>query len=88
MTPMVSLGRYSLGGELVTLIELEHKLSVSNIPKDAYSLSGGLPNEAHCIESVDGRWQVYYSERGIRTGVRRFDTEREACDDLLDRVTR
>jgi hypothetical protein len=26
----------------------------------------------------------YYSERGLRTGIRRFETESEACEYLLE----
>ena len=72
----------------MTLIELEEKLDASDIPRDAYSLAGGLPNEAYCLEEADGKWRVYYSERGSRAGLKRFDTEQEACDDFFDRLTR
>jgi hypothetical protein len=64
----------------MTLAELRNKLVSSKVPSDAYSLAGGLPNEAYCIEERDGKWHVYYSERGSRTGLKVFGTEQAACD--------
>jgi hypothetical protein len=46
--------------------ELELKLMERGVPKDAYSLSGGLPNEAYCLDHAVDKWQVYYSERDRR----------------------
>jgi hypothetical protein len=70
-----------------TLTELAEKLSSCGVSEDAYSLSGGLPNEAYCIENADDKWHVYYSERGIRTGQMSFDSEQDACDYLFQLVT-
>jgi hypothetical protein len=64
----------------MTLAELETALTRCGIPKGAYSLSGGLPTEAYCLERAPGAWRVYYSERGTRTGLKCFGTEEEACD--------
>jgi len=72
----------------MTLSELGTNLAKCGLPKDAYSLTGGLPNETYCIEEVDGNWHVYYSERGTRTGNRVFDNEQEACDYFFHWVTR
>lgn len=47
--------------------ELEEVLLLNKVPKDLYSLSGGLPNESYCLEKEKNRWHVYYSERGIKT---------------------
>jgi hypothetical protein len=68
----------------MTLRELESKLIVASVPKDAYCLTGGLPNEAYAIERVGDSWQVYYSERGSRSGLRSFVSEGEACEYLLN----
>jgi len=38
-----------------------------NIPIDSYSMMGGLPNEAFCINKIDKGWEVYYSERGVKS---------------------
>jgi len=73
----------------MNLSELETKLANSSLPDDAYSLTGGLPNEAYCIEQTpDGKWHTYYSERGLRTGLKTFDTEDEACDYFFSKYVR
>lgn len=59
--------------------ELLQNLIKSNIPKDLYNLNGGLPNEAFCLNKEGDIWEVYYSERGIKSEVERFTTEEEAC---------
>lgn len=65
----------------MNISDLQTRLLKSNVPADAYSLTGGLPNEAYCIEQgTDGKWDTYYCERGQRTSLRTFDTETEACD--------
>lgn len=65
------------------LQELKERLAAANIDSASYCLEGGLPNEAFCIEATnDGNWQTYYSERGQRTDLRTFNSEREACEYL------
>ena len=59
--------------------QLEDALKNSSTPSDAYSLEGGLPNEAYCLDKEDGKWIVYYSERGSRTSLKSFDSEEDAC---------
>lgn len=68
----------------MTKRELEKKLNVSNIDKLAYDLNGGLPNEAYCIEKIGEKWVTYYSERGQRTSLKKFETEQEACQYFWD----
>lgn len=64
----------------MTINQLKNKLEELGIPEDLYSIMvGGLPNERLCIIK-DEMWQVYYSERGKRTGLRTFETEEEACE--------
>ncbi len=53
-------------GELKAIFENE------KVPKDLYSLSGRLPNESYCITQVNGQWEVYYSERGIKSSCKLF----------------
>jgi hypothetical protein len=60
--------------------ELEDKLAEEGLPNDLYSLRGGLPNEAYCLEEVGEQWAVYYSELGQRTGEMRFASEADACE--------
>ena len=48
---------------------------------------GGLPNETLCIVKED-TWQVYYSERGSKSGLKLFKTESEACEFFLCKMKR
>ena len=66
--------------------QLEKILLMNKVPKELYSLNGGLPNETYCIEKENDRWQVYYSERGIKTSIGYFENEEEACDCLLKEI--
>ena len=66
--------------------ELEEVLLLNKVPKDLYSLSGGLPNESYCLEKEKNRWHVYYSERGIKTSVVYFENEEAACECLLKEI--
>lgn len=66
--------------------ELENILSLNKVPKDLYSLSGGLPSEMYCIDKENDRWQVYYSERGKKTNIGYFEKEEDACYCLLEEI--
>lgn len=61
-------------------IQLAEKLKQMNIRKDSYSLNGGLPNEAFCLNMHNNVWEVYYSERGSKSGLKIFYSEEEACE--------
>lgn len=72
----------------MTIIELQNILNELKIPKDLYSImKGGLPNEALCITN-DEKWEVYYSERGRKSGLREFQNEEDACEYFLEKVKR
>lgn len=66
--------------------ELEEKLNELAVSEDLYSIMvGGLPNEKLCI--VQGEtWQVYYSERGRKSGLKEFETETEACEYFFNKL--
>ena len=66
--------------------ELKKILSKQKIPKELYSLKGGLPSEAYCIDYLEGSWQVYYSERGIKSNIIFFSDESEACKYFLELI--
>ena len=64
----------------MTVEQLEKDLEMMEIPQELYSIMvGGLPNEKLCIAKAD-KWQVYYSERGRKSGLNLFETESEACE--------
>lgn len=60
--------------------ELKNALHKANVPSDLYNLNGGLPNEALTLNEHEGCWEVYYSERGEKTQLKKFSTEDEACN--------
>ena len=53
-----------------------------------WSVGGGLPDEKLCLAKEGTQWQVYYSERGAKHGIRIFDGEAEACAAFLDKLDR
>lgn len=67
----------------MTRSELQNRLNAYGVDPSAYSLEGGLPNEAYVLDHDRGLWSVYYSERGQRTGESVYPTESEACEALL-----
>ncbi len=72
----------------MTILELQNILSELKIPKGSYSImQGGLPNETLCIIK-DKTWQVYYSERGRKSGLKEFQNEEEACEYFLKKIKR
>lgn len=68
------------GGTVMKKQILEQKLISLGVPSHMYSLHDGLPNEAYCLNKNNRFWEVYYSERGIKSGVKQFDSEEEACE--------
>lgn len=65
----------------MTIQELRNRLEEEGVPKNMYSLlTGGFPNEAFCLIEIDGGWEVYYSERGKRRGIKQYARESEACE--------
>ena len=67
-------------------VKLKIILEENKIPRDLYSLSGGLPNESYCINEVDGIWEVYYSERGVKSQLKLFNIEEDACEFLYNKL--
>lgn len=68
------------------LSDLENKLIKLKVPKDWYSLKGGLPNECLCLSYEEGIWEIYYSERGNKTGLNTYDNESDACEAFLKKI--
>ena len=72
----------------MTVAQLEKELKMMGIPKELYSIMvGGLSNEKLCIVKED-TWQVYYSERGNKSGLKIFETESDACEFFLRKMKR
>lgn len=64
----------------MTKNELRLDLIKYQVPKEVYSLDGGRPNEVYCLGNLNGKWETYYSERGIKSDKEEFNTENEACN--------
>ena len=63
-----------------TLLDRLHE---NNIRPDAYDLDGHDGNESYVLKKEHLGWDVYYSERGLKTGLKKFGTESSACAYLL-----
>lgn len=66
--------------------ELKDRLQMEGIPEEMYSLEGGLPGERLCLGQTETGWEVYYSERGLKSGLKHFDTEQDACGYFYNRL--
>lgn len=72
----------------MNLEELSNLLCNMGIDEELFSIGkGGLPNERLCIAFCD-KWQVYYSERGRKSGLKEFNSEVEACEYFLKKIKR
>ena len=71
----------------MNLTELKIKLQEIGISELAYSFAGGLPNEAYCLTKTDSGWEIYYSERGNKNGLKKFVNEQDACDYFFSTLT-
>lgn len=67
---------------------LRKRLANENIPENTYSLQGGLPDDRYCLEETNYGWNVYYCERGVQTELQHYESEEEACLDILARLLR
>ncbi|MFC1404855.1 MULTISPECIES: hypothetical protein [Streptacidiphilus] len=75
-----------IGLKAMNRTELKAILEAEGFPVQAYSLDGGLPDEAYCIGLDGDGWVYYYSERGGRSGLLSFPDEASACTYLLERL--
>jgi hypothetical protein len=68
--------------------ELKATLQKEGFKEQAYSLEQEKfdPDEALCLRHEQGKWSVYYSERGLQTGKLSFDGEEEACDYFIGQM--
>jgi hypothetical protein len=63
---------------------LERLLDREGIESSAYSLNGENRDETYVLDRRSSRWIVYYSERGLGTGIQQLVDEDSACSHLLD----
>lgn len=69
----------------MTIDELRHLLIQRNIKLEAVNLDAGDETgaEKYSIEKSGSVWEVYYAERGQKSGLKRFPDEDKACRHLL-----
>lgn len=67
---------------------LKERLEREKVSKSLYNLNGGIGlNDRLVIEKTkEGRWSVFYTEKGCVFDTKEFNTESEACDELLKRI--
>jgi TRAP-type uncharacterized transport system substrate-binding protein len=64
--------------------ELRRALNQAEIRSDVYSLDDGYVENTLCLGANNSTWEVYFCERGERSGLRSFATEAEACEHMLN----
>jgi hypothetical protein len=70
----------------VNRAELQAAFVREGVRPTAYSLDGSEPERRYVLALRHGGWAVYFCERGREIDVEEFDTEDEACSELLLRV--
>lgn len=68
-------------------IELQALLKEACVPNELYNLfEDGRDDERFCLIKKENNWEVYFSERGIKTTDKTFNTESEACQYIYDQL--
>ena len=55
-------------------------------PLDIVDFENEYPNKSYCIRQKNRQWEVYYSERGQKTDLKKFNSESDACEYLLEQI--
>lgn len=66
--------------------QLQELFESENVDPHAYDFNGSNIGEQYVLELRPGGWSVYYTERGGKNDEVVFDTEDEACLELVGRV--
>jgi hypothetical protein len=75
-------------GPPLTRARLAEVLAANNVSERAYDLSGAHKHDAVVLDDRPEGWVVFYSERGGENVLARYETEADACSDLLTRLLR
>ena len=65
------------------LAELRSALAAEGIDPRSYSVDSARSDETYVLERNGNVWDVYYFERGLRSGLRSFETEEQAARQLF-----
>jgi hypothetical protein len=67
--------------------ELKNKLDELGIGTNNYELDGDPKPSRYILSHVGSKWQTFaFDEHGNISEKREFDSEDEACQDMLDRL--
>lgn len=67
--------------------ELRKKLQKKHIPRNHYFIcEKGNNDQRFCLEKKKDGWHVYFTERGVVFDDIVYETESEACEDMLQRL--
>lgn len=68
----------------MTVDELRAELDRLGVPRNFYAINGHLSSDTHILERVHTYWQYFYfDEKGSADNYRKFETEADACEYLL-----
>lgn len=68
--------------------ELKIQLQKYGVAEWLYNLDGkGRNDERYCLIRKEQKWNVYFSERGIKTTDELFESEDEACQFIYSKLT-
>lgn len=70
----------------INYLEILEKALENNISRDLFSI-GAYREESFCIEEKNSEWIVYVGEKGNKHDIKSFDDAREACYELIARVS-
>lgn len=69
--------------------ELTERLNEMGVAREVYSINSvEYPNETYSIFWNGSEWEVYYSERGKKRGIKKFLDESKACEHFLKQISR
>jgi len=67
--------------------ELLNELQKLGIPSSWYLVGDkGITDDKIVLRLTDNQWSVYYSDRGGKYKLKTFETEEEACNEVLLRI--
>ena len=59
----------------------------NDVPDWEYSFDGS-EEQCQCLEKVNGRWRIYFVERGMKHGCAEFQSHEEAAREMISRLAR
>jgi hypothetical protein len=67
----------------VNTAQLVSILDAAEIDPRSYRIREGGRDDGLCLMLEDGRWRVFFSERGERRDIQGYESEDEACVEFL-----